>query len=123
MNSRERYLKSGKAFREGERKMKDVITVISVNPYCMTDENTGKINEGLSVQYCMAADLSKPVYPDDRGFIGYRVLKCSFPKNMLHEFSVVPGVYDCDFEIRPSGAGKAELKPMAVKLVAEAKKS
>lgn len=93
--------------------MKDVILVISANPYDVTDEKTGKQNEGISISYCMTSDVLPVSVPN--GLMGYRVMKGSIPKSNLKEFTMVPAFYEADFDIKPDSSGKPVLKPTAVK--------
>lgn len=97
--------------------MKDMILLMSANPYTIVNDKGEVENEGLSIQYCMTGDML-PNTEDRNGqpsFFGYRVLKGSVPLENVKELTQVPSFYEADFDIKPDASGKAVLKPKAIK--------
>ena len=92
--------------------MKDVILLMSANPYSIVDDRTGVVNEGISIAYCMTPDMLP--HAEESGFQGYRVLKGSIPKGDMTKFVQTPGFYEAEFAVKPDSSGKAVLKPISL---------
>ena len=90
--------------------------ILFANTWSMTDENTGNLREGMTIEYVMAEDLG-PIANED-GSLGYRTIKESVPINTAKKIEKVPGIYDLTFgySIRK---GRPILKVMDIDFVSE----
>lgn len=90
--------------------------ILFANTWSMTDENTGNLREGMTIEYVMSGDLG-PIANDD-GSLGYRTIRESVNINTSKKIEKVPGIYDLTFgyTIRK---GRPVLKVMDIDYVSE----
>lgn len=69
--------------------------ILFAKTWSMTDENTGKFREGMTIEYLMSGDL-KPIANED-GSLGYRSIRESINISKAKKIERVPGVYDVTF--------------------------
>ena len=77
--------------------------ILSAQTYRMVDENTGVVNEGISVWY-LPTDNLQPVEDEQskvRGdlFRGVKVAKLALPLSLLSKIGSVPGLYSVTMEM------------------------
>ena len=77
--------------------------VLSAQQYRIVDENTGEINEGLSLWY-IPSDSLDPVEDEQariRGDIvrGYKVAKMALPLSLKDKMGPFPALYDVTLEM------------------------
>lgn len=96
--------------------MKRKIIVLYAKPYCVTDEKTGEINEGISVSYYSGETL-EPLKCD--GSVGKRPSKASLPLELLDKVSVAPAMYEGHFDFDVDSKGKEVLKMLDLNFVSE----
>lgn len=102
--------------------MKANVIVLSTNPYRIIDEQTGSINEGISMQYIMGDSLAPYVDPNSK-LKGYRVLKGSVPITNNDQLSQIPALMEAEFDVKADASGKATLKPISLKFLSALQKS
>jgi hypothetical protein len=78
----------------------------------MTDDN-GKSNTGVTVQYILNENITP--FAESEKVRGYKVAKASLPQSADADLTKIPGVYECDFTLKPNAMGKPELKLISVK--------
>lgn len=86
--------------KEG-KKMKVLVT--GIRPYMFTDEKSGQVLDGISVQIL---DLQRI---EENGFSGLEWNKLSAPSSLKTQLKDVPGFYDVETKIT---AGKAKIRGM-----------
>lgn len=69
--------------------------VLFANPWRMQDEMTGKVREGITVEYVMTDNLD-PVTNED-GSMGYRHVKESINIHNAKQIVKVPGIYEMNY--------------------------
>jgi hypothetical protein len=94
--------------------MTQLVIVLSASNYKFTDDKTGKLIEGTSVQLVYSDDL-KPC--TDRDSVGYKPAKITLPYESFAEFKVVPAIYEVTLGFAVDGAGKATIKPKCFNFV------
>lgn len=94
------------------------IFIFYANPYSFTDERTGQIREGTTIQYILAPDLRPHVL--ENGARGYQITKEShIPKQMFNSnLQKVPGVYNATFK-PVSRQGNTVLEPFDFEFLSE----
>jgi hypothetical protein len=97
--------------------MKQNIIIISLSQFRITNPETKKIeNEGCTVRYIMAEDLSH--YEDKaRGVKGYAPAKATIPYDDFDKFQTVPALYEATIDAKVDSAGKVSLKPTEFKFL------
>lgn len=96
--------------------MKKKIIVFYAKPYCVVDEKTGEINEGISVSY-YGSDSFDPTSSD--GAVGKRPSKASLPLELKEKLKIAPGVYEGVFEFEVDSKGKEFLKLQDLEFISE----
>lgn len=91
--------------------------VFFANTWSMTDEHTGIIREGLTIEYVMTDKLS-PVNNNEDGSLGYRTIKESINIANANQIKKVPGIYEMTygFTVRQ---GRPVMKLQEIKFVSE----
>ncbi len=90
------------------------IIIFYAADYEIKDEDTGKVNSGVSIHYLIADSMSP--FQNDKTK-GHRAMEGSLPREAYADLKSVPGLYDCDFAMKPSASGKPELRPVSVDFV------
>lgn len=90
--------------------------ILFANTWSMTDEYTGNLREGLTIEYLMTEDLG-PIENED-GSLGYRTIKESVTINKAKKIEKVPGIYDLTFGYTVR-KGRPVLKVMDLDYVSE----
>ena len=83
------------------------IILLNATPYSMTDEETGELNEGISLRYVTGGNLDPVV---DEGSIGVMPAKASVPLALQDKLLVAPGLYKASFSIKVNARGQSVLK-------------
>lgn len=86
--------------------------ILSANSYSISDDN-GKSNNGVTVQYILNENITP--YAESEKVRGYKVAKASLPVASDADLIKIPGVYECEFTLKPNAMGKPELKLISVK--------
>lgn len=95
------------------------ILVLALNQYGFTDEKTGEVKEGATIEY-LTTDFTES--SSDFGTKkGYFSLKQSLDKEIAKQVTVVPGVYEVELSMRSGSDRKAQLVMNAFKLAKEFK--
>lgn len=90
--------------------------ILFANKWTITDENTGNLREGMTIEYVMSEDLG-PIANED-GSLGYRTIKESVPINTAKKIEKVPGIYDMTFGYTVR-KGRPILKVMNIDYISE----
>jgi hypothetical protein len=90
--------------------------ILFANTWSMTDENTGNLREGMTIEYVMTGDL-EPLANED-GSLGYRTIRESVNINNAKKIEKVPGIYDLTFGYSIL-KGRPVLKVMDIEYVSE----
>lgn len=94
----------------------DAIGIITYSkPWNMTDDRTGQMKQGVSIEY-LACDKLTPVINDD-GSRGVRHCKESISTELLTKIIAVPGMYKLDWGMKPGSKGKMEVKLVDIEYV------
>ena len=98
--------------------------ILSAQSYRMVDENTGAVNEGISLWYLPDDNLDPVEDPEAtaRGDIvrGIKVAKMSLPLKLAPKMSSFPGIYDVTLEM-VTVAQKQQVRPKDIDFVATVK--
>ena len=97
--------------------MNQKIIILYARQWKMTDEVTGEIREGVSINYVNNEDL-KPNFDSQSAFHGYQISKESISLDKARLLQAVPGVYSCDFMLKAS-KGKNILAIKDLKFISE----
>lgn len=73
------------------------VVVLSARKWSFVDEKTGQVRDGVSVWYVDNVDFVPNVGNDMKGC---ELLKATLPVGRFGDFIDVPGVYDCDMQLR-----------------------
>ena len=95
--------------------MKQNCIVVFANPYSFTDERTGDVRKGVSVQYLLT-DTLKPVQNDDNSR-GTRISKSSIDFEKAPHIQAVPGIYECEFGMKSTSNGTPKLELIDLEFV------
>lgn len=90
--------------------MKQNVIVLSAKRYSMTDEKTGRLVEGVTVWYLTTDHLASVIVDQDN--VGCQPCKVSLPIQLWDKVRIAPGIYDCEFALRPASGGKLNLVPV-----------
>lgn len=97
------------------------ILVMYGSPFSLTDEETGEIREGLTIEYYMFGDNGEQLQPAANASagaaLGIRRAKCSMDVSMKDKLMYVPGVYDAEFQMNVGADGKMNLKAVSLEYV------
>lgn len=96
--------------------MKKKIILFYAKPYCVTDEKTGEVNEGISVSY-YGTDCFDPVSCD--GAVGRRASKASLSLELREKIPVAPAIYEGIFEFEVDSKGKEFVKLQDLNFLSE----
>lgn len=88
--------------------MKQKIILLSANSYSIKDENTNRVNEGVSLTFLLTDSL-KPVL-NDNGSYGIKSAKCSVPSAFINSIVAAPGMYEADMNYSVDSNGRPTLK-------------
>ena len=99
--------------------MKQNVIVLGAKGWAMIDERTQQQREGVSIHY-IASDNLKACVDSVTGLEGYQPTKQSISIEEAKHLESVPGVYEADFALRPSG-GKTILVIDTLKYVGPVK--
>lgn len=69
--------------------------ILFANTWSITDENTGNLREGMTIEYVMTGNL-EPLSNDD-GSLGYRTIRETVNINNAKKIEKVPGIYDITY--------------------------
>lgn len=91
------------------------VVIMFSRPYEMTNEDTGEIRRGITVEYYFFGDqgqfLQAEVGADPAaGQLGLKRSKCSLPYECASKLLYVPGVYDGQFSLNVDKDGKPSLR-------------
>lgn len=88
--------------------MEQKALVFYTKPWQMTDERTGELRVGITIEYIMAEHM-KPVSNED-GSQGYGYCKESLATDKLPKIKEVPGYYNLKFVLKTGSKGKPVIK-------------
>jgi hypothetical protein len=94
--------------------MEENVIILYAAEYSITDDKTGRTNEGVSISYLMSDSL-EPV--SDVRTKGFRVMKGTLPLSAAVDVEDVPGLYAVKFTIKPDASGKPTLRPSQLRFV------
>lgn len=102
--------------------IKQTYLLLSANEYRIQDEQTGSINEGVSIQYIPDDNLDPVIETaqDGQYVRGKKVAKMSLPLSVLFKLGSFPGLYDVKLEMRVVSA-KTQLRAIDLDFVSEVK--
>ncbi len=89
------------------------VLVMHVIDYSITDEATGRRNEGCSIQYYFFGNNGEALAIQNvgtSGMMGYQRGKCSTDIAIRKKFSSLPAICDAEFTLTIDGNGKAVQK-------------
>lgn len=78
------------------------VVVLCAYPWSLTDEKTGEIKEGTSVQWLYK--YHNPTFSED--LVGCKPYKCTLPRDRFNDFNKGCGLYDAELDIVPGAGGK-----------------
>lgn len=93
------------------------ILVLALNQYGFTDEKTGEVKEGATIEY-LTTDFTN-TSSDFGTKKGYFSLKQSLDKEIAKQITNVPGVYEVELSMRSGSDRKAQLVMNSFKLTKE----
>ena len=84
--------------------------LLYAQPYKVTDEKTGEVNEGISLWF-HGSDSLKPRVREANGQLkmGVKPYKANLPANMIEQIKAVPGLYEIDTVIEGGTQNKAQM--------------
>lgn len=84
--------------------------------YEIRDEQTGRVNEGCTLQYYNLGNNGELLQPINsltgrsEGPVGYQRAKCSADKSLRRKITMLPGIFDAEIAMSVGSDGKAVLK-------------
>ena len=105
-----------KILEKGGVPMKMNALVLGVSRYSITDEKSGEVNRGNTVNYILSETLAQN---EDKvlGQKGYRPARNSVPYENYDDFTVVPGLYELTFSQKIDSKGKVNVVPTEFRLI------
>lgn len=104
-----------RASQEKERTMQAIL--LFSQPYKITDQNTGQINEGISI-WIHGRDSLKPLERETNK--GIKPFKANLPIKFASKILSVPGLYDVDYVIEGGGqTGKGQANVIDIEFLSE----
>lgn len=90
------------------------VLVMHAVDYSFKDEDTGRLNEGCSIQYFMLGDHGELLQPVESssgsGAVGYQRAKCSADIGLRKKITFLPGIFDAEMQMSVGSDGKANFK-------------
>lgn len=89
------------------------ILVMYAGEYSIKDEDSGRVNEGCTIQYYFFGDHGEALSIQNKGTsgaLGYQRAKCSTNKEIRSKFVALPAIADAVFEMSVGSDGKAVQK-------------
>lgn len=92
------------------------VLVMYATDYSIKDENTGRVNEGCTIQYYNLGENGELLkgMPNTNGRpegpVGYQRAKCSADMSLRKKITMLPAIYDAEIAMTVGSDGKAVLK-------------
>lgn len=99
--------------------METQLIILSAQKYKVTDEATKTTNEGVTLFAYPSGNLKKYHPQNNLDVRGRKPFKCTVPVDMWPGLEAVPGIYNCEIEMKTNSNLKAEMSIFSLEYVSE----